>query len=227
MAAFAIRVGVALPFRGAVGAPQPRHSAVARLDLACLVAGWIVQIRLDGRFCASQPTGDLGDRQTLLVAVVAGELRRAAPFLGRASEPEAYRRCWTARPSARDDPYAGARSVESGVSARGIRRSFGSSRRIVEVRLDRRRRATQAVGDLPDRETLELAVMARQGNRPAALNHPIRSRLRHLGRHFGPRYAAPLAFLTRSTINCRNRPHLLPARLGGHPPGGSRYASRH
>ena len=79
--AFAVCVGVALavPWRG--GRPAAAaHSAVARLDRACLVAGRIVEIRLDGGFCASQPTGDLRDRQTLLVAVVAGELRRAAPF---------------------------------------------------------------------------------------------------------------------------------------------------
>src|SRR5205823_10386412 len=81
MAAFAIRVGVALavPWRG--GRPAAAtHAPVARLDRACLIAGWIVEIRLDGCFCAFQPTSDLGDRQTLLVAVVARELRRAAPF---------------------------------------------------------------------------------------------------------------------------------------------------
>ena len=32
------------------------------------------------------------------------------------------------------------------------------------------------VGDLPDRETLELAVMPRQGDRPATLENPTRSR---------------------------------------------------
>jgi hypothetical protein len=70
-----------LPFRGAVGRSAPAaHSAVARLDRACLIAGGIVEIALDGGFCAPQPTSDLGDRQTILVAVVAGELRRAAPF---------------------------------------------------------------------------------------------------------------------------------------------------
>src|SRR5947208_11212292 len=81
MAALAIRVGVALavPWRG--GRPAAAtHAPVARLHRACLIAGWIVEIRLDGRLCASQPTSDLGDRQPLLVAVVAGELRRAAPF---------------------------------------------------------------------------------------------------------------------------------------------------
>ena len=41
--------------------------------------------------------------------------------------------------------------------------------RVVEVRLDRRRRATETVGDLPDREALDLAVVPRQGDRPATL----------------------------------------------------------
>ena len=44
--------------------------------------------------------------------------------------------------------------------------------RVVEVRLDRRRRATEPVGDLPDREALELAVMPRQGDRPPTLDNP-------------------------------------------------------
>jgi hypothetical protein len=81
MAAFAVCIGVALPvaWRGRRPAAAA-HSAVARLDRACLIAGWIVEIRLDGRLCASQPASDLRDRQTLLVAVVAGELSRAAPF---------------------------------------------------------------------------------------------------------------------------------------------------
>ena len=46
--------------------------------------------------------------------------------------------------------------------------------RVVEVRLDRRRRATETVGDLPDREALDLAVMPRQGDRPATLENPTR-----------------------------------------------------
>src|SRR5205823_11770562 len=74
------RVGVALavPWRG--GRPAAAtHAPVARLDRARLIAGRIVEIRLDGRLCASQPTSDLRDRQTLLVSVVAGELRRTAP----------------------------------------------------------------------------------------------------------------------------------------------------
>jgi len=49
-------------------------------------------------------------------------------------------------------------------------------RRIVEVRLDRRRRATETVGDPPDREALELAVMTRQGDRPVTLENLTRSR---------------------------------------------------
>ena len=69
-----------MPFRGSVGAAAAAHSSVARLDLACLIAGRIVATRLDGCFCASQPTSDLRDCQTLVVAVVAGELRRPAPF---------------------------------------------------------------------------------------------------------------------------------------------------
>jgi len=48
--------------------------------------------------------------------------------------------------------------------------------RIVEVRLDRRRRATETIGDLSDREALELPVMPRQGDRPTTLENPTRSR---------------------------------------------------
>jgi hypothetical protein len=48
--------------------------------------------------------------------------------------------------------------------------------RVVEVRLDRRRRAAEAVGDLRDREALELAKMTRQGDRPATLENPTRFR---------------------------------------------------
>jgi hypothetical protein len=42
--------------------------------------------------------------------------------------------------------------------------------------LDRRRRATETVGDLPDREPLELTVMVRQGDRPATLENAIGTR---------------------------------------------------
>jgi len=70
---------LAVPWRGERPA-APGHSPVARLDLARLSAGRIVEICLDGRLCAAEPTSDLRDRQPLLVAVVAGELRRAAAF---------------------------------------------------------------------------------------------------------------------------------------------------
>jgi hypothetical protein len=141
MTAFAIRVGVALavPWRG--GRPATAtHSPVARLDRACLIAGWIVKIRLDGRFCASQPTSDLGDRQTLLVSVVAGELRRATPFRDTVEhqKPQACPRCWTTGPSI--------------ISVRAVRRSFVSIRRVVEVGLDGRRRPAEPLGDLDARE---------------------------------------------------------------------------
>jgi len=45
--------------------------------------------------------------------------------------------------------------------------------RVVEVRFDRCRRATKAVGDLGDRQPLGLAVVACQRDRAAALNHPV------------------------------------------------------
>jgi hypothetical protein len=81
MAAFAICVGVAPAVPGRGGRPAAAtHSAVARLDRARRIADRIVEVALDGCLCASQPTSDLRDRQPLLVTVMAGELRRAAPF---------------------------------------------------------------------------------------------------------------------------------------------------
>ena len=41
----------------------------------------VVQIRLDGRRCAAQPARDLGDRQVLLVGIVAREPRRPAALV--------------------------------------------------------------------------------------------------------------------------------------------------
>ena len=38
---------------------------------------WVIQVRLDGRLCATQPARDLGDRYAFLVAVVTRELRGA------------------------------------------------------------------------------------------------------------------------------------------------------
>jgi hypothetical protein len=74
--------------------------------------------------------------------------------------------------------------------------------RVVEVRLDRRRRATEPVGDLPDRETLDLAEVTRQGDRATALANPIHPRGRRLARHTGSRYFAQLAFSSRSASKC-------------------------
>ena len=45
--------------------------------------------------------------------------------------------------------------------------------RIVEVRLDRRRRVAQAVGDLCNREALGLSIVASQRDSTATLNHSI------------------------------------------------------
>jgi hypothetical protein len=76
MAAFAIRVGVALavPWRG--GRPAAAtHSPVARLDRACLIAGWVVEIGFDRGVGSSQPPRDLGDRQTLWRASAAARPR--------------------------------------------------------------------------------------------------------------------------------------------------------
>ena len=48
------------------------HALVAGLNCARLLAGWIVEVRLDRRQRATQALGDLGDRQTLELAVVPG-----------------------------------------------------------------------------------------------------------------------------------------------------------
>ena len=86
---------------------------------------------------------------------------------------------------------------------------------VIEVRLDRRWRATETIGDLSDREALELAVMPRQGDRPATLENPTRSRGRRLDRHNGSRYLAQLAFPPRSARKARtHRLDLLPAPSG-------------
>ena len=62
--------------------------------------------------------------------------------------------------------------------------SAGSSlRRVVEVGLDRRRRAAQTSGDLRDRKPLGLAKVARESNRPVAFVHTVISWRRSIGRH--------------------------------------------
>ena len=40
----------------------------------------VVEVSLDGGLCATQPTGDLGHREALLLAVVASERRRSPPL---------------------------------------------------------------------------------------------------------------------------------------------------
>jgi hypothetical protein len=73
----------------------------------------------------------------------------------------------------REAPYA-ARVAPRPALARGaIRRSFVNITWVVEVRLDRRRRATKPIGDLHDRQTVKLAVVLRQCDRAASLDDPI------------------------------------------------------
>jgi len=157
MTAFAIRVGVALAVPGRGGRPAAAtHPPVARLDRARLIASWIVEIALDGCFCAPQPTSDLRDRQTLQVAIVAGELRRTAPFRDPVEHqnPKPTRRCRTA--------------------SRAQKSSVGS----VEVRPDGGLRPSQPAGDLLDRETLRVAVVASERRSLAAFMHTITCRHR-------------------------------------------------
>ncbi len=100
MAVFAIRVGVglAVPWRG--GRPAAAtHSPVARLDRACLLASRVIQVRLHGGRRAPQPPSDLGDRQALVVAVVArergGPAARSNTVCG-CHRRRRYRSYWTA-----------------------------------------------------------------------------------------------------------------------------------
>ena len=72
-----VRVSLAAP-RARRRAAATARASVSRLDLARLGADRIVEIGLHGAFCAPQPASDLGDRQALLVAVVARESRGAA-----------------------------------------------------------------------------------------------------------------------------------------------------
>jgi len=122
--------------------------------------------------------------------------------------------CWTAQSSAKKGP-AGL-DLPSCRRGRQVTREFATSRlghpflaerfvsigRVVEVRLDGRRRSPRTVRDLLDREALELAVMARQGDCPATLENPIGSSVRRLARHTVSRYPARLAFSSRSPGKC-------------------------
>ena len=80
----------------------------------------------------------------------------------------------------------------------GLDRPRLLARRVVEVRLDGRRRAPEPVRDPSDREALGLAVMARQSDRPTTLENPIRDGGCHLARHARSRYLGNLVFSPRS-----------------------------
>jgi len=54
--------------------------------------------------------------------------------------------------------------------------SFVSIRRVVEIRLDGRRRAAEPAGDLGNRQALGLAEVAGQGNGASPLTHAIERR---------------------------------------------------
>ena len=55
-----------------------------------------------------------------------------------------------------------------------LRRGYNRAPRgALEVRLDRRLRAAETVGDLPDREAFGLTIVTRQSDRTTALCHPV------------------------------------------------------
>ena len=75
-----------------VAATAAAHADVARLDGPRLFAGGVVQVRLDGGLGPSEPPGDLGDREPLLVAVVARERSSLAPFMLTIARGHRWRR---------------------------------------------------------------------------------------------------------------------------------------
>ncbi len=88
--------------------------------------------------------------------------------------------------------------------------------RIVEVRLYRRRRTPEPIRDVSDRESLGLAEVARQSDRPATLENPIRSGGSRLARHARSRYLGSLAFSPGSASKrVRTELDSLPAREAG------------
>jgi hypothetical protein len=84
---------------------------------------------------------------------------------------------WHPRPSA---PAAPARSSACRVSRL---ESFCNLRGIVEVGLNRRRRAPQPVGDLRDRQILRFPIVASNRDSAPTLNDPIGHRARDVRRH--------------------------------------------
>ena len=111
---------------------------------------------------------------------------------------------------------------------RAIRRSFVSISRVIEVRLDRRRRPAELLGDLRDRQALCLAVMPRQCHRTAALTHPVGKTGRHLRRHAPERTQHGRCFRT-AVVGCASG--LAPGQTGDllrerqSWAGGDRYAT--
>jgi hypothetical protein len=61
-------------------AASSAHSLVAALHGSGLLAGRVVEIGLDCGLGATESTGDLGNREALLVAIVARERRRSTAF---------------------------------------------------------------------------------------------------------------------------------------------------
>jgi hypothetical protein len=89
VARLSVGVGLALAVpRLRVGAAAAAHPDVAGLDRPRLLAGRIVEVRLDGRRRAAQPVGDLLDRQALELPVM--ELTR--PRRGGAPQPDRFPR---------------------------------------------------------------------------------------------------------------------------------------
>jgi hypothetical protein len=98
----ALKSSRAIRDRGSLGLPSPgcwtataAHPLVASLDRLRLLAGRVVQVRLDGGLGASQPPGDLPDRETLRIAVVARKRRGAAPFMRTITPGHRWRRYWS------------------------------------------------------------------------------------------------------------------------------------
>jgi hypothetical protein len=82
---------------------------------------------------------------------------------------------------------------------------------VVEVRLDRRRRAPEPIGDLRDRQALSFTEVARQRHRPATLDHTVVPRRRSIGGH-ASRYCERRR---RPHYRRRRIPHLPRLRMPG------------
>jgi hypothetical protein len=95
------------------------------------------------------------------------------------------------------------RAPRLALAARGVRRSFVSIRRVVEVGFDGRGRAAQPLGDLRDRQALRLTVMPRECDRALALCYTIQRLIR--GRsHTASKVPRP-PDLSSSVVRARRR----------------------